>query len=145
MELVQIFAEQLFGSSISVLYEGAYFFVDFCSHLFAVILVTGNIAAQEYLVLTMAKGYRSDILAHAIFTNHLACQLSCTLQIIASTARNFLQHQGFSHTTTQKHLQLVQHFATSCIILVFLRQAQGITTGTAARNNGNLVHGVGML
>ena len=145
MQLVNIVGQQLFGSSIGIFHKGAYLFINFSCHFFTVILVAGNITAQEYLILTMTKGYRTDVFAHAVFANHLACQLSCTLQIIAGTAGDFLQYQSFSNTATQQHLQLIEHFAAGCIILIFLRQAQGITTGTATRNDGNLMYRVGVL
>ena len=145
MQLVDIVGQQLFGSSIGIFHKGAYLFINFGCHFFTVILVAGNVAAQEYLILTMTKGYRTDVFAHAVFANHLACQLSCTLQVIAGTAGNFLQHQSFGNTAAQQHLQLIEHFAAGCIILIFLRQAQGITTGTATRNDGNLMYRIGVL
>ena len=145
MQLVDIVGQQLFSSSIGIFHKGTYLFINFGCHFFTVILVAGNVTSQEYLVLTMTKGYRTDVFAHAVFANHLACQLSCTLQVIAGTAGDFLQHQSFGHTATQQHLQLIKHFAAGCIILIFLRQAQGITTGTATRNDSNLMYRVSML
>ena len=93
----------------------------------------------------MSKGYRSDVFTHAIFANHLTGKLGCTLQIIAGTAGNFLKHQCFGHTATQKHLQLIQHFAAGCIIFIFLRQAQGVATGTAAGNDSNLMYRISVI
>ena len=145
MQLVDVVGQQLFSSSIGIFHKGAYLFINFGCHFFTVILVAGNVAAQEYLILTMTEGYGTDVLAHAVFANHLASQLRCTLQVIACTAGDFLQHQSLGHTATQQNLQLIEHFAAGCIILIFLRQAQGITTGTTTRNDGNLMYRVSVL
>ena len=123
MQLVNIVLQQFFGFLVSLVKELTDFLIDFCRNFCTVIFVTRNIAPQKYLILTVTEGNRAKFSAHAVFANHLACQRSCTLQVVAGTAGNFLQHQGFGYAPAKQHLQFVKHFAPGCVITVLFRQA----------------------
>ena len=144
MEFIHIFVEQFFSCSISIVQERAYFLIDFSSNFFTVIFITSNVTTQEYLVLTMTEGYRTNFFAHAIFTNHLTSKSSSTLQVIACAAGDFFKYQSFRYATAKQYFQFVQHFATSCIVTIFLRQAQGVATCTTTRNNSYFMYRISM-
>ena len=92
----------------------------------------------------MTEGYRTNFFAHAIFANHLTSEGSSALQVIACTTGNFFKHQSFRYATAKKYFQFIQHFATSCIVTVFLGQAQGVATCTTTRNNSYFMYRISM-
>ena len=95
--------------------------VDATGRFFGVILVIGVVAAQEHLMLRLAKDLGTQLLAHTQTRDHLARHLGCTLQVVARARRDVVAHEFLGNATAQEHGELVEHLILGLEEVVLLR------------------------
>ena len=95
--------------------------IDATRRLLGVILMIGVVAAQEYLMLSLAKDLRAQLLTHAQARDHLARHLGCTLQVVARARRDVVAHEFLGDATAQEHGELVEHLILGLEEVVLLR------------------------
>ena len=94
----------------------------------------------------MAGGqeHRTELVAHAVFSDHIFRRFRRALQVVNRSCGNILQGQRFRYTAAKHHCDLVHQAGFEYMLLVFLRQRHGIACRHTARNNGNLVHRIAL-
>ena len=91
----------------------------------------------------LAENLRAHLSAHAVLRHHGACHLRGALQVVACAGRDVVAENLLCHATAQEHGQVVEHLLPAVEYLVLLRDGQGVTQRTAARDDRNLVHRIG--
>ena len=74
-----------------------------------VILVIGIVAAQEHLMLRLAKHLGAQLIAHPEARNHLARHLGRAREVVAGARRDVVAHELFRHAPAQEDGELVEH------------------------------------
>ena len=97
------------------------------------------------MVGAFAIGDGAEHVAHAVFHDHGAHDARCLLDVLRRTRRDFLQHNFLSHTAAHRDFDAVHEFGACRVVAVFFRQHQRVAARAAARNDRDLVHGVGVL
>ena len=119
--------------------------VDALGGLGRVVLVARVVAAQEHLVVGLAKDLRSQVVAHAVARDHLARHLGSALEVVGSAGSDVVAEQLLGRAASQKHGNLVEHAVSRLKVAVFLRHLHGVAQRLPACDDRNLVHGVGVL
>ena len=119
--------------------------IDATRRFLGVILVIGVVAAQEHLMLSLAKDLRAQLLTHAKARDHLARHLGRTLQVVARARRDVVAHEFLGNAAAQEHGKLIEHLVLGLKEVVLLRQLQRIAQGLAAADNRDLVDRIGVL
>ena len=119
--------------------------IDAARRLLGVILVIGVVAAQEHLMLRLAKDLRAQLLAHAQARDHLARHLSRALQIVARARRDVVAHELLGNATAQEHGELVKHLVLGLEEVILLRKLQCVAQGLTAADDRDLMNRIGML
>ncbi len=107
--------------------------------------MVGVVAAQEHLVLGLAKDLRAQLLAHAQTRDHLAGHLGGTLKVVGGAGRDVVAHELFGHAATQEHGELVEHLVFGLEEVILGGQRERVAQRLAARDDRNLVHRIGVL
>ena len=116
--------------------------IDALGGLSRVVLVIRVVAAEEDLVLRLAKHLRTKLLAHAQARDHLARDLRGALEVIAGTGGDVVAEELLRSAATQQHGDLVEH-AVACVEeVVLLRKRERVAQGLATRDDRDLVHRV---
>ena len=98
------------------------------------------VAAEEDLVLRLAKHLRTQLLAHAQARDHLARDLRGALEVIAGTGGDVVAEELLRGAATQQHGNLVEHAVARVEEVVLLRKRERVAQGLATRDDRDLVH-----
>ena len=83
--------------------------VDALGRLGRVVVLLRVIAAQEDLVLSLAKDLRAQLVAHAVAGDHGAGKLGRALKVVACAGGDVVAEQLLGGAATQQHGNLVEH------------------------------------
>ena len=119
--------------------------VDALGGLGGVVVVVGVVAPEEDLVLRLAEDLGAQLLAHAEARDHLARDLGRALEVVARTGGDVGAEQLLGRAAAQQHRDLVEHAVSGLQEVVLLGQLHGVAQRPAARDDRDLVHGVGVL
>ena len=119
--------------------------VDALGGLGGVVVVLGVVAAQEDLVLRLAKNLRAQLLAHAVARDHLAGQLGGTLEVVARAGGDVVAEELLGRATGKQHGNLVEHAVAGLEEVVLLGHLHRVAKRLATAHDRDLVHRVGVL
>ncbi|CAB4803475.1 unannotated protein [freshwater metagenome] len=104
-----------------------------------------HVAAQEDLARFLAKLDGTQTLGHAVLRHHRPSNSGGFLNVIGCPSSGVVENQFLGGTATEHVSQLIQHFVARCRILFLVGQHHRVTQGATARQDGHLVHWVGVL
>src|SRR6266571_5299049 len=111
---------------------------------FAVVLVLGDLPAEEDLLLLLAEGQRSHRRAHAPLADHLARHLGRLLEIVAGAGREDAHEHLLRHAATHHDRERALEVLARVVVAVVDRELLRDSQRHAARNDGDLVDRVGV-
>src|SRR5712691_8781478 len=141
MELLEIGLEELAGAHRTVRDDALDLGVDEDGRLFAVVLRSRNLAAEEDMLLRFPKGQRPHLVRHAPLTDHLARDLGRLLEIIAGPGGLLLEDDLLGRAAAQQNGDLVYQVLLRVAVAIVGGQLHGEAEGTPARDDGHLVKG----
>ena len=110
-------------------------------HLVAVIELSLVVAPQEHF-LRRAEVHVAYRVGHAPFRHHLARDLACALDVVGRACGDVFDDQLFRGSAAQHHGYLIQQFLLREMVVVVLRQSDGVSGGLTAGDDAHFVHGV---
>ena len=113
-------------------------------HLVAVIELSLIIASEEDLF-GGAEVHIADGVGHTPLGDHLACDLARALDVVARARGDVFDDDLFRRSAAQHHTDLVEQFLFGVMVVVVLRQRDGISRRLTAGDDADLVHGVAVL
>ncbi len=122
--------------------QAAHFQVDLASRFLAEIAMLRDLAAQEDLLLLLAEGERTQA-AHAVLANHAPGQISRALNIAARACGHLVEENFLCHASAVSNGQ-IRFQVFPCVVVAVAGQKDRNAQSHAARNDGDLVDGVGM-
>ena len=96
-------------------------------------------------MLGLAKDLGAQLLAHAVAGNHLARDLGGALEVVARAGGDVPAEELLRRAAAKEHGDLVQHLVARAQEVVLLRHLHGVAQRLAARDDRDLVDGVGVL
>ena len=96
-------------------------------------------------MLGLAKDLGAQLLAHAVAGDHLARDLGSALEVVARAGGDVTAEELLCRAAAQQHRNLVQHLVARAQEVVLLRHLHGVAQRLAARDDRDLVDGVGVL
>src|SRR5262245_42976324 len=134
-----VLGEELVRALIRVGDEALHFLIDLERGVFAVILVLGDLAAQEDLLFLLAEGERTHRVAHAPLADHLARHLGRALEVVAGAGREAVHRDLFGNAAAEEDRDLIVQVVARVIVLLVDRQLLRETERHAARDDRDLV------
>ncbi len=95
-------------------------------------------------MLILGVHHRAQGIAHAPLGHHAASHVGGTLEVVAGAGRHLIHKQLFGNATTEQHSDVFEDLSTVHAVTIFLRQLHGHTQRAAARDDGDLVHRIGL-
>src|SRR2546425_9013306 len=111
--------------------------------LLAVVLRTRHLAPEEDVLLVLAEGPRPELVGHAPFAHHLAGHLRRLLEVVARARRLLVQHDLLGGAAAEQDGDAVGQVLPRVVVLVVQRELLGEAQRAPARDDGDLVDGVG--
>ena len=145
VELVATLQQDLLGAVVGLAHDALNLLVDAARRLLGVVLVVGVVAAQEHLMLGLAKDLHAERLAHAEARYHLAGHLGGSLEVVGGAARHVVAHELLGNAAAQEDGELVEQLVLGLEVVVLGRQLHGVAERLATRDDRDLVHRVGVL
>ena len=87
----------------------------------------------------------AKVFAHAVLSDDGTGDLGCTLQVVGCAGGDVLTVDLLGHATAHEDGHLVEHFLVATEHLVLVGDGQGIAKRTAAADDADLMHRIGML
>src|SRR5712692_8202803 len=143
MELLEIGLEELAGAHRTVRDNALDLGVDEDGRLFAVVLGSRDLAAEEDMLLRFPEGQRPHLVRHAPLADHLARHLRRLLEIIAGAGGLLLDDDFLGRAAAQQNGDLVDQVLLRVAVAIVRRQLHGEAEGTPARDDGHLVERIG--
>ena len=131
------------GRLVRLVDQAADFEVDLARRLLGEVAVLGDFAAEEDLLFLLAEGQRTQA-AHAVLADHAAGEVGCRLDVIAGAGGHLVEEDLLSHAAAVGHGEAgFEVFAG--VVVAIVGQVDGDAQRHAARNDGDLVDGVGVV
>src|SRR5215467_6500084 len=143
VQLLDVLLEDLLGATGGLQDDPLDLAVDEERGLLAVVLLAGHLAAEEDVLLVLAERERAELVGHAPLADHLASHLGGLLEVVAGTGGLLVQHDLLGGAAAQQDRDAIDQVVLRVVVLVVDRQLLGQTEGAAARDDRDLVHGVG--
>src|SRR5712691_11469245 len=103
VELLEIGLEELAGAHRAVRDDALDLGVDEDGRLFAVVLGSRDLAAEEDMLLGFPERQRPHLVGHAPLANHLARHLGCLLEVVAGAGGLLLEDDLLCRAATQEN------------------------------------------
>src|SRR5215470_12177002 len=143
VEHLDVAAEEELRPLVRFEHDAAYLVVDLDGRGLGVLRALREIAPQEDLLLLLAEGDRTELLAHAPLAHHLPRQLGGALEVVTRAGGHVAEHELLGGAATEQdgevHQEEVLRVRVAVVERDLLRQAEG----HAARDDRHLVHRVG--
>src|SRR5581483_10722681 len=136
--------EQLRGALILIGDELLHFLVDLDRGVFAVVLVLGDLAAEEDLLFLLAEGERPHRVAHAPLADHLARELGRAFEIVAGAGRQAVHRDLFGDAAAEENRDLILQVGARVVVFLVGRELLREAERHAARDDRDLVNRIGV-
>jgi len=83
----------------------------------------GHRPTQKDQLLALAKGQRTQLVAHPILHHHAACHCGRPLEVVARAGRDALEDDFFGGTPAQQHDQVGLELGEACQVAVLFGRA----------------------
>src|SRR2546426_1639652 len=143
MELFEVLFEDRPRAMRAVADDAPDLHVDLERGLLAVVLPPRDFPPEENVLLVLAEREGPEFLRHAPLADHLARHLRGLLEIIPGPGRELVQHDLLRGPAAQQDRDPVDEVFPRVVVLVVERQLLGEPEGPAARDDRDLVHGIG--
>src|SRR3989454_1886457 len=117
--------------------------VDLERGLLTVVLMPRDFLPEENVLLVLAECEGPEFLRHAPLADHLARHRRGLREIIAGPGRELVQHDLLRGPAAQQDRDPVDEVFPRVVVFVVERQLLGEPEGPAARDDRDLVHGIG--
>src|SRR5262245_32729068 len=124
---------------IVVRHEALDFLIDAERRVLAVILVLGDLTAEENLLFFLSKRERAHRTAHAPLTRHPASEIRRALEVVASASSDAANRDLLGDATAEQNRNLIFEILARVIVLLVDRQLHRQTQRHASRNDRDLV------
>ena len=111
---------------------------------FGHVLLRRHRAAEEDLAFVLAVDHRAHLVGHAVARDHVARDLGGALEVVRRAGRHLVHEELFGDAPAEQHGDHVQHVLAVHAVAVLLRQLHRHAERAAARDDRDLVHGVGL-
>src|SRR5215813_13719452 len=143
MELFEVLFEDHSRAMRAVADDALDLHVDLARGLLAVVLMPRDFPPEENVLLVLAEREGPEFVRHAPLADHPTRHLRGLLEIIAGPGRELVQHDLLRDPAAQQDRDLVDEGFPRVVVLVVERQLLGEPEGSAARDDRDLVHGIG--
>ena len=144
VHLLAMAVQYFVGAVVRVLHDARHLVVDALGRLLRVVLRVAVVAAQEHLVVRLAEHLCAQLGAHAVLRDDGAGHLRGALEVVARARGDVVAEDLLGHATAHEYGQLVAHLAERVEHLVLLGDGQRVAERPSARDDADLVHGIGM-
>src|SRR5579864_7501688 len=131
--------QDLLGAGVVLHHEAFRLLVNPDRRFFAVVLMLGDLAAEEDLFFALAERQGSERIAHAPFAHHLARQLRGLLDVIAGAGRHLAVRDFLGDAAAHEHGEAVGQPVARVVEFVLLGQLQRHAERHPAGNDRDLV------
>ena len=126
--------EDLLTFGIGLAHHGLDLGVDGAGDLFGVGRGLFVVAAdKDFAAGRIGDG--AECVAHAIFGDHVADDLTGALQVVGGAGGDIAHAQLFGHAAAEEADDCLEHLVAGIVLLVILREADGHAAGRAARDD----------
>src|SRR5213594_692157 len=129
---------------VAVVDDAANLLVDEGGHLFRIVALLAEVAAEEYELLLVAHRHGAELLRHAPLRDHAAGHLRRALDVVLGSGRDVVEDDLLRHPAAHDAGDLVHELVARDEVLVLLGKAQGPAESHAAGDDRDLVHRVGV-
>ena len=144
VEAAAVLAQHLHGPLLLGAQDPLDLVVDDLGRVLGVVARVHEVLAQEDLPLR-APGHRPDGLAHAPLAHHLAGQLRVADQVVGGARGEVAVDEELGAAAAHAHAQRVLDVLAGVDVALLHRELVGDAERHARREDGDLVHGVGVL
>ena len=144
VEAAAVLAEQLHGPLLLVAQDPLDLVVDDPGGVLGVVPGVHEVLAQEDHALR-APRHRADGVAHAPLADHLAGQLGVAHEVVGGAGGEVAVDEQLGAAAAHAHAQGVLDVLAGVDVALLHRQLLGDAEGHAGREDGHLVHRVGVL
>ena len=121
-------------------------FVDRGGSLLGIALRGAEITADEDAVARIVKRDGAELLGHAVFHDHVAGDVRRLLDVTGRAGGDIVEEELLGNAAAKRGDDAVKHLAAGRKVLGVLGLAvPGEAAGRAARDDGDIVHGIGVL
>ena len=143
---IGMLAQQRLALGIGLIEDVLDFFVDRGGSLLGIALRGAEIAADEDAVARIVERDGAELLRHAVFHDHVAGDVRRLLDVTGRTGGNILEEELLGNAAAERGDDAVKHLAAGREVLRVLGLAvPSEAAGRAARDDRDIVHGVGVL
>ena len=143
MEMFRVVLEQLERALVAGLRDRAHLVVDGDRGLLAVVLVRGDLLAEENHLLLLAEGERAEPLAHAELAHHPSSQAGRAFEVVGGSGGEVVEHQLLGGSASHHHRDRADQVVPGPRVPLLRREVGGDAQGAAARDDRDLVHRIG--
>ena len=144
VHLIGMGGQNRMGPVMGLLHDLGHLFIDATGRLLGVILGVAIVAAQEHLVVGLAE-HLSAQRTHAVLGDNGAGHLACALKVVGGAGGDIVAEELLGHAASHEHRQLVFHLGKRVQNLVLVGNGKGVAQRSAARDDRDLVHRIGMV
>src|SRR5207302_2951620 len=143
VEDLDVAPQQQLGVLVGLHDDAPHLVVDLHRGRLRIIDALGEVAAEEDLLLLLAEGHGTELLAHAPLADHLVGELGGALDVVAGAGGHVAEHQLLGGTATEEDGQVVDQEGLGVRVAVVERDLLGQPERHAARDDRHLVHRIG--
>src|SRR5437660_5823744 len=143
VEDLDVAPQQQLGVLVGLHDDAPHLVVDLHRGRLRIIDALGEVAAEEDLLLLLAEGHGTELLAHAPLADHLVGELGGALDVVASAGGHVAEHQLLGGTATEEDGQVVDQEGLGVRVAVVERDLLGQPERHGARADRHLVHRIG--
>ena len=145
-ECITVLGEYLFAQDGCLVENTLHLFVDECGCLLGVALSLAEIAADEDAVIRAVVLDGAKLFAHTVARHHIARNARRLLDIAGCAGGNIVKEELFGNSAAKTGHDALEHLCLGGKVLrVLIRAIERKAAGHSARNDGDIVHGVGVL
>src|SRR5262245_35934929 len=139
----QVPAQQHLGPLVRLENDAPHLAVDLHGRALGVAYLLREVAAEEDLLLLLPERHRAALVAHAPLAHHLARQLGGALDVVARAGAELRQDQLLRRAPAEHDGEAREHPVLGDAVAVVDRHLLRQAERHAARDDGDLVHGIG--
>ena len=144
LDLVAIVLEELPRDRVLLVDDLADLAVDLAHRLLRHVDGARDRPAEEDFALVLAVDHRAHQVGHAVARDHVAGDVRRALEVVRRARRHLVHEELFGDPAAEQHGDDVQHVLAVHAVAVLLRQLHRHAQRPPARNDRDLVHGVGL-
>src|SRR5438552_3725639 len=143
VEHLDVAPEQQLSVLVGLHDDPPHLVVDLQRGRLRVVDALGEVAAEEDLLLLLAEGNGTELLAHAPLAHHLVGQLGGALEVVAGAGGHVAEHELRGGAAAEEDREVVDQEGLRVRVAVVERDLLRETERHAARDDRHLVHRVG--